>query len=55
MTVLYVVLGMIAGGTVAALIMAMLLLSKNADGNANKISSNMSFDGAYEELTDHRV
>jgi hypothetical protein len=55
MALLYVVIGMIAGGTVAALIMAMLLLSKNADGNANRIRSNISFDGAYEELTDHRV
>ena len=24
------------------------------DDNANKISSNMGFDGAYEELTDHQ-
>ena len=55
MALLYVVLGMIAGGTVATLGMAVLLLSKKADDNANKISSNMGFDGAYEELTDYRV
>jgi hypothetical protein len=55
MTFLYVVLGMIAGGTVATLSMALLLLSKNADDNADRISSNMSFDRACEKLTDHRV
>jgi len=55
MAFLYVVLGMIAGGTVATLCMALLLLSKNADDNANAISSNMSYDGAYEELAERRA
>lgn len=55
MTFLYVVLGMIAGGTVATLSMALFLLSKNADDKAGKISSNVGLDGAYEKLTDHRV
>jgi len=55
MEFLYVVLGMFAGGTVATLTMALLLLSKNADNNAKAISSNMSFDGAYEELTERSV
>ena len=55
MAFLYVILGMFAGGTVATLVMALLFLSKNADGNADRISSNMGLDRAYEELTDHRV
>jgi hypothetical protein len=55
MAFLYVVFGMIAGGTVAAFSMALLFLSKNADDNANTIFINMPLDGAKEELTEHSM
>ncbi len=55
MAFLYVLLGMIAGGTVAALSMALLFLSKNADDNANTIFINASFDGTQEEITERSM
>lgn len=50
MAFLYVVIGMIAGGTLATILMTLLFLSKNADDNAHEVSSNMNFEGAYEEV-----
>jgi hypothetical protein len=55
MAFLYVVLGMIAGGIVATILMTLLFLSKNADDNAHEISSNLNFEGACEEFTESRV
>jgi|WetSurSiteA1Bulk_404760.scaffolds.fasta_scaffold623201_1 hypothetical protein len=55
MAFLYVVIGMIVGGTLATVFMALLFLSKNADDNACEISSNVNFDAVCEELTESQV
>lgn len=55
MAFLYVVIGMIVGGTLATVFMALFFVSKNADDNAHEISSNMNFDAACEELAESQV
>jgi len=55
MAFLYVFVGMIAGGTLATILITLLFISKNADVNAHEISSNMNFEGACEEFTESQV
>jgi len=55
MAFLYVAVGMIAGGTLATILLTLLFLSKNADDNAHEISSNMNFEGACKEFTESQV
>ena len=53
MTLLYVVLSMLAAGTIVTLIMSLLLLSKSADkANAIISKTKMILDETNEELTD---